>query len=85
MDEDKLEQIEARKDWLANRRAWLDQKKRMFEGQYHETHPRANENRLNDIEAWAFRIAIDEWELEEAIRAWEEEEATEPWEGEDEL
>jgi hypothetical protein len=62
---DDLEKIEDAKDRLANQRAKLDQREKMFEDQYPMMHPRINLMRLHDLEVWRFNIEIDEWELEE--------------------
>lgn len=59
-DQEKAEKLE----WLAARRAWLDQKQKQFDEQYPTVHPRLNRQRLDDLEAWRFEIEIHEWELE---------------------
>jgi hypothetical protein len=55
------------KDWIAARRAWLDQIEKRFEDQYPMCHPHFNRFRLEDIEAQRFRIEIHEYELEALV------------------
>lgn len=50
-------------DWLARHRASLDQKKKLFEDQYPMRHPKINQVRLEDIEAWTLELEINEYEL----------------------
>jgi hypothetical protein len=57
------ELIQLRKEWLARRKARLDQLEKKFQDQYPVVSPRTNEMRLNDLEAWKFEIEINEWEL----------------------
>jgi hypothetical protein len=71
------EEIEDGKERIARRRAWLDQRKKQFEDQYPVTHPRINQMRLEDLEAWEFRLEVDEWELNQRIQNLEEEEGGE--------
>lgn len=67
MTDDREEIIAECQDWLAIRRAWLDQKEKQFEEQYSFVPPHVNRGRLEDLEIWKFRIEIHEWELEHFI------------------
>lgn len=66
--------IQAAKDDLARRRAWLEQHEKEFEDQYAFMRPRLNKLRLDILELWKFRIEIDEWELEQLTKDFEEDE-----------
>lgn len=70
MDHD--EYVEACLDWLARRKAQIDQMKKQFDDQYPMMHPDINRRRLEDIDAWEFNIQVHEWELDEIIRTYEE-------------
>lgn len=67
------ERIQECREWIARRRAGLDQKKKEFEDCYPLTEPKHNKARLDALEAREFWIDIHEWELEELIKALEEE------------
>jgi hypothetical protein len=64
------------KEWIARRKARLDQKEKMFEDQYPLMRPRENNMRLQDLEAWRFEIEFNEWELGEIIKGMEEPDET---------
>lgn len=72
---DDNEKIEVCKDWIATRRAWLDQREKWFEEQYPLVHPFANMGRLNDLEVERFRLAIHEYELDGFLKSAEEDDA----------
>lgn len=65
------ETIEACREWLAARKAWVDQKEKQFEDQYPMVSPPLNRMRFDDLEIWKFQIEINEWELEQFINAQE--------------
>lgn len=60
------------REWLARRKAWLDQRKKQFEDEYPSRTPQINLQRMHDLEAWEFAIEVHEHELEEYIN-WPEE------------
>jgi hypothetical protein len=60
------------KDWIASRKAWIDQVEKRFEDQYPNCHPYLNRFRLEDIEAQRFRIEIHEYELEQLVQEYQE-------------
>lgn len=68
------EYVTACREWLARRKAWIDQMEKMFEEQYPMMPPRSNRKRLHDLEAWKFEVEVHEWELGEIIRQHEESE-----------
>lgn len=69
-DREKL--IALRQEWLARRRARLDQQQKQFEAQYDMMLPSVNKKRLEDLEVWKFEIEFHEWELDRFIRDGEE-------------
>lgn len=70
IDEEYVQQC---REWIARRKARLDQRQRMFDNQYPMMNPRDNRKRLEDLEAWTFEIEFNEWELGEIIKGMEEE------------
>lgn len=70
---DDEEYIQSCKEWIARRKAKLDQRKKQYEDQYPVASPYVNLQRLNDLEAIEFLIDIHCWELEETIKSMEEE------------
>lgn len=73
-DEPTPEIIQECKEWLARRKAWVDQKEKQFEAQYGFYPARINRERLEDLEIWKFQIEIHEYELEETIKWMEDQE-----------
>jgi hypothetical protein len=73
VDEDLKKKVESGKDWLAARRAWLDQRREQFERQYDSKSPAINRARLDDLERWEFVYEINKWDIEGYIKNWEEE------------
>lgn len=63
--------VQACKEWLARRKAWIDQKEKQFSDQYPVIAPSLNRKRLEDLEAWKFSIEVHEWELGEFIKSHE--------------
>lgn len=68
------EYVRACQEWLARRKAWIDQKEKQFEDQYPMIAPDLNRRRFEDLEAWKFVVEVHEWELEEYIKKHEESE-----------
>jgi hypothetical protein len=68
------EYVQACKEWIARRKARLDQREKMFEDQYPMASPAVNRKRLEDLEAWRFEIEFNEWELGEIIKGMEDDE-----------
>lgn len=64
--------IKACKDWLARRKAELDQLEKRYEAQYDIVCPETNLRRLENIEALRFWVSIHEWELQQMIEAGDE-------------
>lgn len=60
----KAQYIQECLEWLARRKAWIDQKEKQFHDQYPLVSPETNRKRLNDLEAWKFNIQVHEWELD---------------------
>lgn len=58
-----------RREWIARRRARIDQMQKQFEDQYPFVPARINLRRIEDLEAWKFEIEINEWELENCDEA----------------
>lgn len=50
-------------EWIARHKAFLDQRKKMFEDQYPSKTPSANRLRLMTLEMMEFEIQIHEYEL----------------------
>lgn len=50
-------------EWLARRKAWVDQREKMFEDQYPMLPPRSNRFRQEDLAAWKLEIEFNEYEL----------------------
>lgn len=50
-------------EWIARRKAFIDQRKKEFEDRYPSTFPRINRIRLDDLEAWQLEIEFNEYEL----------------------
>lgn len=71
---DDRERIESGKDWVATRRAWIDQRRKQYEAQYDVTPPVVNKYRLERLEVWEFILEINEYELEGEIANFEEDE-----------
>jgi hypothetical protein len=67
--EDRQKKIESGKDWLAARRAWLDQRREQFEKQYDVVSPTVNRKRLEDLEIWEFVYEINAWDIQGFIDA----------------
>lgn len=61
-------------EWIARRKARLDQRQKEFEDQYSACCPHLNLFRMDWLEVEKFRIEISEWELEQTIKEWEENE-----------
>lgn len=57
------EYIQACLEWLARRKAWVDQKQKMFDDQYPMLHPDSNRSRYEDLDAWQLEIEVNEYEL----------------------
>lgn len=69
----KEQYIKECRDWLARRKAWIDQREKKFEDQYPMVPPHINRKRLEDLEAWKFELEVHEWELEGFINSPDEE------------
>jgi hypothetical protein len=69
----KEEYVQECREWLARHKAWLDQREKQFEDQYPMAHPDLNRQRLEDLDAWKFKIAVHEWELQRIIDSPDEE------------
>lgn len=69
----KKQYVQECREWLARRKAWIDQMAKMFETQYPMMTPRTNRYRLDDLEAWKFEIQVHEWELQRIIDSPDEE------------
>lgn len=63
MSDEDLEYIEECLEWVARRKARVDQFEKMFQDQYPSRSPRINQMRLNDLEAWKLEIEVHEYEL----------------------
>ena len=61
------------REWIARRKAIVDQKEKQFNDQYPMVNPKINRKRLEDLEAWKFEIDFNEWELGEIVKDMEEE------------
>lgn len=70
-EEQHEEYVRRCKEWIARRRARLDQREAWFT-QSPSPLPQINLKRLDDLEAWRFELEIHEWELNEIIRSFEE-------------
>lgn len=57
------EYIQKCREWIARRKARLEQRKKQFEDQYPVMAPRVNQKRLEDLEALEFEIEFNEFEL----------------------
>jgi hypothetical protein len=68
------ERIQFCREWIARRRAELDQKKKQFEDEYPLTTPQFNKAKLDLLEAKEFWIDLHEWELDKMIEALGDEE-----------
>lgn len=50
-------------EWIARRKAFVDQREKMYTDQYPMRHAITNHMRLNDLEAMRFEIEFNEYEL----------------------
>lgn len=67
------DQVDDYKDWLACRRASLDQLKKRWDEAYSYHQPSTNLFRLDQIESAEFRLEIDRWALDQFLLAMPEE------------
>lgn len=63
MTKDPEQYIQECLEWIARRKAFLDQRKKMFDDQYPTRTPIANRLRLITLEKMEFEIQIHEYEL----------------------
>jgi hypothetical protein len=61
------EYIQECKEWIARRKARVDQMEKRFNDQYPLMSPATNQMRMNDLEAWRFEIEVNEWELSQIL------------------
>jgi hypothetical protein len=69
----KEQYIQECREWLARRKAFVDQREKQFNDQYPMARPDVNRKRLDDLEAMKFEIEVHEWELEQIINSPDEE------------
>lgn len=69
----KEQYVQECREWLARRKAFIEQWQRTFDMQYPMMSPRTNRRRLEDLEAWKFEVEVHEWELEGIVNSPDEE------------
>lgn len=68
------ERVQICREWIARRRAEIDQKKKEFEDQYPFNPAMVNRARLDALEAKEFWVDLHEWELDEMLKGMEDNE-----------
>lgn len=68
------EYIKECQEWLARRKAKIDQREKQFQDQYPLMSPRINRQRSEDLAAWQFEIELNEYELGGFIKDYLEDE-----------
>lgn len=63
MTKDPEQYIQECQEWIARRKARVDQQKKQFEDQYPMMSARLNRKRAEDLEAWELEIEVHEYEL----------------------